>query len=150
MQPTRESKLEPMPCVLLWVKGRGTHQLLQKPHMDLGNVRFSKLDSRVIDCDCWGEMPIQVRSVITSGFTGHEQTSNHFTPARVSAPRATLCYPPMFNISPSFCLNCRIVSPCSPTSSISRSLISLANVLSFSLSSLSTVFRSFAMVDSKC
>ena len=31
-------------------------------------------------------------SVITSGFTGHEQISNHFTPARVSAPCATLCY----------------------------------------------------------
>ena len=93
MQPTRESKLEPMPCVLLWVKGRGTHQLLQKPHTDLGNVRFSKLDSRVNDCDCWGKMPIQVRSVITSGFTGHEQTSNHFTPARMSAPCASYCYP---------------------------------------------------------
>ena len=30
---------------------------------------------------------------ITSGFTGHELKSNHFTPARMSAPRATLCYP---------------------------------------------------------
>ena len=30
---------------------------------------------------------------ITSGFTGHERESNHFTPARMSAPRATLCYP---------------------------------------------------------
>ena len=29
---------------------------------------------------------------ITSGFTGHERTSNHFTPARLSAPCATLCY----------------------------------------------------------
>ena len=33
---------------------------------------------------------------ITSGFTGHEQTSNHFTLARMSAPRATLCYPATF------------------------------------------------------
>ena len=30
---------------------------------------------------------------ITSGFTGHERKTNHFTPARMSAPCATLCYP---------------------------------------------------------
>ena len=39
-------------------------------------------------------MYIRLPSVvgITSGFTGHERTSNHFTPARLSAPCATLCY----------------------------------------------------------
>ena len=30
---------------------------------------------------------------ITSGLTGHERKANHFTPARMSAPCATLCYP---------------------------------------------------------
>ena len=35
---------------------------------------------------------ISLYSRITSGFTGHERKSNHFTPARMSAPCATLCY----------------------------------------------------------
>ena len=37
---------------------------------------------------------------ITSGFTGHERKSNHFTPARMSAPCATLCYPAFPSTSP--------------------------------------------------
>ena len=37
-------------------------------------------------------------SRIPSGFTGHERTSNHFTPARMSAPCATLCYPRLVTI----------------------------------------------------
>ena len=32
-------------------------------------------------------------SVITSVITGHERKTNHFTPARMSAPRASHCYP---------------------------------------------------------
>ena len=32
-------------------------------------------------------------SGITSGFTGHERKANHFTPARMSTPCATFCYP---------------------------------------------------------
>ena len=31
-------------------------------------------------------------SVITSAIAGHERKSNHFTPARMSAPCPTLCY----------------------------------------------------------
>ena len=37
-------------------------------------------------------MPIVRLALITSGFTGHEPKTNHFTPARMSAPCATLCY----------------------------------------------------------
>ena len=35
-------------------------------------------------------------SRITSGFTGHEQESNHFAPARMSAPCASHCYHAVF------------------------------------------------------
>ena len=31
--------------------------------------------------------------VITATFTGHERKTNHFTPARMSAPCASHCYP---------------------------------------------------------
>ena len=46
----------------------------------------------------WGSDVFLCR--ITPGFTGHERKFNHFTPARMSALCATLCYPAFPSTSP--------------------------------------------------